>query len=167
MAATRGRRAGRKRPAPRKTVQVHGHKQVVGSLKATRIMARHKDHHHGGSGGGGDESGGGSAGSDLARRLREAAGIIADQARVNAGWSRKIPPSIKVSGGGAGVSISTNAGPAYPHEIPGVRHPTFGHKPWTNQHRPFLAPAGDEKADAAAGKFAEVIDDWAKENGFK
>lgn len=144
-----------------------GHKQVVGSLKAARILAKHHDH-HGGSGGGDDGGGGGGAsGSDLARRLRQAAQIIADQAKVNAGWSRKIPPSIKVRGS-ANISISSNAGPAYPNEIPGVRHPTYGHDPWvTNQHRPFLAPAGDEKADAAAEQFANVIDDWAKEHGFR
>ena len=165
MAGVRAQRAVRRRRKPSRTVQVTGHKKVTGSLKAARILAKH---HGGGSGSGGDDGGGGgSAASDLARRLREAAQIIADQARVNAGWSRKIPPSIKVSGS-ATISISSSAGPAYPNEIPGVRHPTFGHRPWvTNAHRPFLAPAADERADAAAEQFAKVIDDWAAEYGFK
>ena len=43
------------------------------------------------------------------RRLREAAEIIAQQARQNAGgWSARIPPSIKVNGGSSGISISSS-----------------------------------------------------------
>lgn len=157
-------RSVRRRPKPRRTVQVTGHRHAVGSLKAARIHGRR----HSGGGGGSDGGGGGagSANADLGRRLREAAQIIADQARVNASWSRRVPASIKVSGS-ATISISSSSPPAYPNEIAGVRHPTFGHSPWvTNQYRPFLAPAGDEKADEAAVKFAEVIDDWARERGF-
>jgi hypothetical protein len=155
-------------------VQVTGHKKVVMSMRAARILAK-----HGGGGGGGDAGGGGGGGSaaasDLARRLREAAEIIAKQARVNAsGWSARIPPSIKVSGS-ATISISSGAPPAYPNEIAGVRHPVFGGRgtarpeaPWVlNQHRPFLAPAADMKADAAAEQFSKVIEDWAKDYGFK
>jgi hypothetical protein len=113
--------------------------------------------------------------SDLGRRLREAAGIIADQARANAaGWSVRIPPSIKVGGGETEIIIRSAAPPAYPNEVAGVRHPVFGgrgtkrpHAPWVlNQHRPFLAPAGDQKSDEAVAAFAKVIDDWAKERGF-
>ena len=62
-----------------------------------------------------------------------------------------------------------------PNEVAGVRHPVFGgrgtkrpHAPWvTNQHRPFLAPAADQSGDAAAEKFAQVIDDWAIKAGFR
>jgi len=101
--------------------------------------------------------------------------VIAEQARTNAHWSARIPPSITVSGGGSGVSISTGAPPAYPNEVPGVRHPVFGGRgtsrpkaPWvTNQHRPFLAPAADERIEEAAEKFAKVLDDWAKKYGYK
>jgi len=129
-------------------------------------------HHHGGGGGGaleGGAGGGGGGDGDLGRRLREAAQVIAEQAKVNAGgWSARIPPSIKVGGGAGGVVISSGAPPAYPNEVAGVRHPTFGHDPWkTNKHRPFLAPAADQRIDEAAEKFAQVIDDWAEEHGYK
>ena len=152
-------------------------RQVARNLTALREHARRGGALHGGGGGGGvpDGGGGGDASGDLGRRLREAAEVIAEQARVNAGWSARIPPSIKVSGGAGGVSIITGAPPAYPNEIPGVRHPVFGgrgtrrpHAPWvTNQHRPFLGPAADERIDEAAEKFAQVIDDWCKETGFR
>lgn len=133
-------------------------------------------------GGGGDAgaleggAGGGGGGDDLDRRLREAAQVIADQAKTNAaGWSGRVPESIKVSGGAGGVSIVSGAPPSYPNEIAGVRHPVFGGRgtrrpkaPWvTNQHRPFLAPAADEKIDEAAEKFSAVIDDWCHERGYK
>jgi hypothetical protein len=112
----------------------------------------------------------------MADRLLEAAKVIADQAKVNAsGWSKRIPPSIRVSGSYPEVFIRSAAPPAYPNEIPGVRHPVFGgrgtrrpHAPWvTNQHRPFLAPAADQRADQAAEKFATIIDDWAIKAGFR
>ena len=113
---------------------------------------------------------------DIGRHLEEAAKVIADQARRNAaGWSARIPPSIRISGGETEFTISSAAPPAYPNEIPGVRHPVFGGRgtrrpeaPWvTNQHRPFLGPAADEKLNEAAEKFALVIDDWAIKAGFK
>lgn len=109
-------------------------------------------------------------------RLMEAAKVIAEQAKSNAsGWSRRIPPSIRVSGSYPEVFIRSSAPPAYPNEVPGVRHPVFGgrgtrrpHAPWvTNQYRPFLAPAADQRGDAAAGKFADIIDDWAIKAGFR
>ena len=142
------------------------HKIVVGPTRALMNLAR-------ATGGG---AGGVSAATDLARRLREAAQIIADQARVNAaGWSVRVPPSIRVTGGGVTISISSNAPPAYPNEVEGVKHPVFGGRgtkrpkaPWVlNQYRPFLAPAADEKADAALEAFSKVIEDWAREHGFK
>ena len=112
----------------------------------------------------------------MADRLAEAAKVIADQAKENAaGWSARIPPSIRVSGSYPEVTIRASAPPAYPNEISGVRHPVFGgrgtrrpHAPWvTNEHRPFLGPAADEAADKAAEKFAVIIDDWALKAGFR
>lgn len=112
----------------------------------------------------------------MADRLREAAKVIADQAKRNAaGWSKRIPPSIRVSGAYPEVVIRSAAPPAYPNEIPGVRHPVFGGRgtdrpkaPWvTNEHRPFLAPAADEGANKALEKFAQLIDDWAIKAGFR
>ena len=148
-------------------------REISRNLKGYRAKAA-----GGGGGGGSDASGGGGgsgAGDDLGRRLREAAEIIARQARQNAGgWSARIPPSIKVNGGSSGISISSSSPPAYPNEL-GVRHPVFGGRgtrrpdaPWvTNKHRPFLAPAADEKIDEAAEAFSKVLDDWAKELGYK
>ena len=168
MAAHRTRLPARKPGRPHR-VAVGRHKLVTGPTRALHALARS-------AGGGGDGGGGVSAATDLARRLREAAQIIADQARVNAaGWSVRVPPSIRITGGGVTVSISSGAPPSYPNEIPGVRHPVFGgrgtkrpHAPWvTNQHRPFLAPAADEKADAALEAFSKVIDDWAAEHGYR
>lgn len=149
-------------------------RQVARNLRGLRAMAGHGG--GGGGGGAGPGGGGGGAADDLGRRLREAAEVIAAQARRNAaGWSKRIPPSIKVSGGADGVSIMSGAPPAYPNEVAGVRHPVFGGRgtarpeaPWvTNQHRPFLAPAADERIGEAAEKFAKVIDDWARDYGFK
>ena len=145
-------------------------RQVARSLSGLR--------HSGGGGGGALEGGEGDGGGtdDLGRRLREAAQVIADQAKANAaGWSARVPESIHISGGASGVSILSGAPPSYPNEIAGVRHPVFGGRgtrrpkaPWVrNQHRPFLAPAADEKIDEAAEKFAQVIDDWAHDRGYK
>jgi hypothetical protein len=148
-----------------------GNRQVAMNLARRRAQARGG---HGGSSGGGGGAGGGGALDDLGRRLREAAEVIAEQARENASWSHRIPPSITVSGGAGGVSIMSDAPPAYPNEVDGVRHPVFGGRgtsrpeaPWVkNEFRPFLAPAADQRIDEAAEKFAQVIDDWAKEHGY-
>lgn len=112
----------------------------------------------------------------MADRLLEAARVIEFYAKVSAaGWSKRIPPSIRVSGSYPEVFIRSAAPPAYPNEIPGVRHPVFGGRgtkrpdaPWvTNQHRPFLVPAADSGANKALEKFAKIIDDWALKAGFR
>jgi hypothetical protein len=111
----------------------------------------------------------------MADRLMEAAKVIAEQARNNAaGWSARIPPSIRVSGSYPEITIRSAAPPAYPNEVPGVRHPVFGGRgtkrpgaPWvTNEHRPFLAPAADQRINKALEEFAELIDDWATRLGY-
>jgi len=100
--------------------------------------------------------------------LAAAAQIIADGARELAAWSKQIPPAISVEASASMATISCQVGPAYPNEVAGVRHPTFGHDPWvTNQHRPFLGPAADAKADAAMRRYAGKIDKWAKNAGFR
>ena len=112
--------------------------------------------------------------ASLVWRMRAAALIIARQAQVNAaGWSVQIPPSIKVKASGNTAVISSGVGPSYPNEVPRVRHPVFGPTlkrpapPWvTNDYRPFLAPAADEMADAAAAEIGKVIDDIAHDDGF-
>lgn len=112
--------------------------------------------------------------ADADDRLRQAAEVIRDQAATNAGWSARIPGSLKVSTSGMTALISTGAPPAYPNEF-GVRHPVFGgtgtrrpRAPWVrNKHRPFLGPAGDQKADEAARTFGLFIDDWALKHGYR
>lgn len=161
----------------RDRVILTNNRQVARNLTAVRAKGDHYHHHGGGGSEGGATAagGGGGAGDDLGRRLREAAEIIADKARENAGWSARIPGSIRVSGGSGGVSISTGSPPAYPNEVAGVRHPVFGgpgtarpKAPWvTNQHRPFLAPAADSAGDEAAEAFAAVIDDWCHGRGYE
>lgn len=106
----------------------------------------------------------GAAGGDLGA----AADIIADKAReLASGWSHQVPGSIRVEVSGDTATISSSVGPAYPNEVAGVRHPTFGHSPWkTNQHRPFLSPAADAAGDKAMTRYAQKIDRWAKQAGF-
>src|SRR5215469_10054113 len=121
--------------------------------------------------------------ASLGWHMRAAALIIAREAqRLAATWSEQVPPSIKVKASGNTAEIKSSAGPSYPNEVKGVRHPVFGlgrtgnewsltHRPrppWrTNRHRPFLVPAVDAKADDAAKEIARVIDEIAHDAGFK
>jgi hypothetical protein len=106
--------------------------------------------------------------------LAAAANIIADAARDLAGaWSATIPGAIKVEVHGNTAIISCAAGPAYPNEVAGVRHPVFGptakrkDPPWvTNKHRPFLGPAADARAGAAMARYAQKIDKMCRKAGF-
>ena len=105
----------------------------------------------------------------------QAANIIADMARALAsGWSVRIPPEMRVTAGVAHALIVSQVGPSYPNEVRGVRHPVFGptikrpRPPWvTNQYRPFLVPATDAKADAAAEAIGLSVDDLCFELGFR
>ena len=113
-------------------------------------------------------------------RLQQAAEVIAARARVNSSWSRRIPRSVriyKLTAGGHRATIAAGgvrAPQAYTFEAPygPVWHPVWGHGPrkdwhWVRQEpRPFLAPAGEEAADAALEVFARMIDDWEAASGF-
>jgi hypothetical protein len=101
--------------------------------------------------------------------LGAAANIIADRARgLASGWSEQIPGAIGVEVSGKVATISCQVGPAYPNEVAGVRHPTFGHDPWvTNEHRPFLGPAADQASGKAMARYAKKIDGWARKAGFE
>jgi hypothetical protein len=99
----------------------------------------------------------------------QAAEEIAAGARGNAArWSRSVPPSIRTEQvDESTVNIVSDAPAAYPNEADPVWHPTFGHRPRVkNAHRPFLAPAAEERAGAAMDKFAQVIDRRARERGW-
>jgi|SRR5882724_7173986 len=102
--------------------------------------------------------------------LMAAADIIADAARVMAGrFSSSIPPSIHVEGNGRQVTIIADAPAAYPNEVFGVRHPLFGDREhwYTNQHRPFLGAAADQKAGPAMARYARKIDRMCRSAGFR
>lgn len=109
--------------------------------------------------------GGGTGGKDL----QAAAETIAERARDLAGrWSAQIPGRIRVEVRGRVAVISCDAPPAYPNEVRGVRHPTFGHDPWkTNKYRPFLGPAAEDRASAALARYADKIDQMARKHGFR
>src|ERR1700756_846009 len=99
----------------------------------------------------------------LTARLREAAQIVADDAKLrSARWSRRVPLSVRLQGGARSVTIVAG-GPAAPqaYTMEGTRtgrpiaHPVYGRhdRPrsswtWVKQvPRPFLLEAIDSKAD--------------------
>lgn len=111
--------------------------------------------------------------------LREVGTIVRDRARINAGWSKRIPPATRVSVGftkrnpGVAVQVNRKAAPgARPLENFGrdgmIRHPVFGHTDrWVSQRaRPFLAKALEEEAPEAERKIAEVFDRVSRDAGF-
>lgn len=104
--------------------------------------------------------------------LVQAAEEIAAGARENAArWSRSVPASIRTEQHDENrVDIVADADPAYPNET-GSRHPVFARGPdrrkwtWTaGNHRPFLAPAADERAGAALAKYAKKVDRMVRES---
>lgn len=119
---------------------------------------------------------------DLKRELRpglRAAGrVVADEAKVRASWSTRIPGATRVSvtfsGKRPGVSVvvnKTKAPDARPFEHGGrtgiFRHPVFGNRDvWVSQKaRPFLAPALEAKGDEAAGQITDVVDRVTRDTG--
>ena len=105
-------------------------------------------------------------GSDLG----QAAQLVADEAaRIARGNGMpQTAGSISVEVSGDTAIVYSDAPAAYPNEVPGVRHPTYGHSPWvTNQYRPFLAPAAEAKATAAMKRYAEKLDRLLRKAGFE
>ena len=117
--------------------------------------------------------------------VKDAAELIAADARKIAGrWSRRIPPSIRVTVAADGKSATITAGgPEAPHAIvfedPGGgawrNHPVFGRpdrtrRDWTwvaQQPRPFLAAAADRQASKAADLIGDgFVTAWARSRGF-
>jgi hypothetical protein len=99
----------------------------------------------------------------LSKALKVGAEFIAVDARARAGWSTRIPGTIRVGGGVAKVTISAG-GSGAPHaaafENRGkegeFRHPVHGHTDrWVGQEaRPYLVPA----LEAGAPQLELVID---------
>lgn len=115
---------------------------------------------------------------ELRPGLRAAGRVVADDAKVRASWSNRIPGATRVSvtfsGKRPGVSVVVNkqkAPDARPFEHGGrdgtFRHPVFGRDVWVSQKaRPFLAPALTAKGDEAAGQITDVVDRVTREAGF-
>lgn len=120
---------------------------------------------------------------DLRRQLRpglRAAGrMVADQAKLNASWSSRIPGAIKVSvrfSGTPGVAVIVDKRKAphgRPYEHGGragtFRAPLFGNRSrwYPHRARPFLAPAVARKARAAEREIGDVIKRVTREAGFR
>jgi hypothetical protein len=112
----------------------------------------------------------GGDGGALARRVYEAATIIAEGAKDDAAQypSTTIPESIHVGQGSeTTATIYADAPAARTIEL-GLRHPLFGNRDfWYPMRRQrFLENGAVNTIDAAAAAFAMVIDDWAIKDGF-
>ena len=129
----------------------------------------------------------------LVARLRAAAEPIAAYARLSSSrWSVRVPLSVRLQGGASRLTIAAGgqqAPQAYTMEGRAdgraIAHPVFGHGPrirgpmvdgryrppgwtWVKQPpRPFLAEAIDATQDEMLRIFAGVIDDWAKQRGYR
>jgi hypothetical protein len=115
----------------------------------------------------------------LRPRLRIAGRVVADDAKLRASWSTRIPRAIRVStsftGRRPGVSVIVNknkAPHARPYEHGGepgkFRHPRWGdRRHWFDQTaRPFLAPALAAKQDEAGRLIADAVDETTRDAGF-
>lgn len=117
------------------------------------------------------------------RRLRPAitgaGGDVLRRARLNASWSSRIPGATRLSvrfGRNPGVDVITD-GRRAPHASvyenegkPGIKaHPLFGNRShWYRfAARPYLAPAMDAEAPAAAAAIADVVDRALWDNRFR
>lgn len=101
--------------------------------------------------------------------LGAAADLVAREAAriATANGMPETAASISVEVSGTSVIVYSDAPAAYPNEVPGIRHPVYGHPPWvTNQYRPFLKPAADAKASEAMERYAQKLDGWLRKAGF-
>lgn len=116
----------------------------------------------------------------LRPRLREAGRLVADDAKLRAAWSKRIPRAIKVSTSftrtrpGVSVIVDRKTAPhARPYEHNGqpgtFRHPLFGDREhWYSQAaRPFLAPALAAKNEQAGRLIAAAVDEVTRDAGFR
>lgn len=118
---------------------------------------------------------------DLTNAMKHAGQIVADTAKGYASWSTRIPESIKVMGGGnkqgtSVTAVSVKAGGAKaPHAAAyeGTKGDVFRHPVWGNMSnwvsqdtRPYLARAANEKADIIAEQVAIAVDAAWRRAGF-
>jgi hypothetical protein len=113
-------------------------------------------------------------------KIRKAGQLVADDAKRNASWSSRIPPSIRVRtsfrANRENVTVlvgNKNAPHARPYE--GItsrgstfRHPVHGREWWVAQDtRPFLIPAAEAKQVEAADLISSALTDASIALGFK
>ncbi len=116
---------------------------------------------------------------DFGGMLRAAAQPVVDQATANAGFSTRIPGTIRVkaAGGTATATIRVTAGgnkapgaAALEHGgMPGsFRHKVFGHDVWVEQPaRPFLLPALVTGADQVVERVADGTEAFFRAHGWR
>lgn len=107
--------------------------------------------------------------------LKAAAQPIVTEAKAKADWSTRIPRAIKVRVTKKGVVIYVRAKTA-PHGRPyeglsgmTFRHPVFGDRDvWRAQRaRPYLLPAVRAHRDQVRKAITDVVEQVAKEHGFR
>ena len=105
---------------------------------------------------------------DLKGSLRRAGEIVAADARSRAGFSSRIPGTVKVRVSGPSVSVvagGSGAPGAAPLENRGrsgtFRHPVFGNRDvWVAQEaHPFLVPAADAQMGRIVAAVEQAVDD--------
>jgi hypothetical protein len=106
------------------------------------------------------------------RRMREAAEIVAADARDRVSYSKQIKVKTSVTAVFRAAVVATGR-PAAPIENGGkgfVRHPVFGnYDNWTSKgsHPAYLAPALDSNIEEIASVVGAVIDDAMRAVGFR
>jgi hypothetical protein len=118
----------------------------------------------------------------LADRLRKAAQPVDDYARLSsARWSRRVPASVRLQGGSSRITVAAGGNAAPQARVMEGRasgapgwHPVYARGPrskwtWAPQIpvRPFLREAVDAKQDEVVRIFAGIVDDWAKQMGYR
>lgn len=112
---------------------------------------------------------------DLPRRLKRAAKLVCDQAKVNASFSRRIPAATSVRGadkpGDEYVEVFTDGNLA-PNAAPfeyAEYHPLWGNRKYEYRqpHRAYMSDALIQRANAAAEEIAQAVDDWGHDLGFE
>lgn len=106
------------------------------------------------------------------KKMREAAMIVAAEAKARVSYSKQIKVKPSVTRVFSAVVVASGR-PAAPIENKGqgfVRHPVFGNRDvWTSKgsHPAYLAPALDSKIEEVAIAVGHVIDDAMRMIGFE
>jgi len=111
------------------------------------------------------------AAKQLQKEMRTVANRVVIQAKGNASWSVKIPPSIRASSTakGAAVRVQSSNRLAVLNELGKTwRHPLFGNHDWfyPQNARPFVKPAVDAQRAGIAQQAGEAIRRAIRSAGF-